>query len=203
MTIIKMYEALFTYIRSKSTIPLTDGDMSLLKSILVPKKFRKGQYLLVEGEVSKLGGFIVKGAMRQYSIDDKGGEHIIQLLLENWWVGDKESYEKQIPSLYYIDAWEETDLLLVVSNKFDVLRSIPSVAAMHDNIIGRHVAAMYKRVSDTISLTAEKRYENLIETHPEFLQRFPQRIIASYLGITQETLSRLRHKSLKSFSTVS
>src|SRR5476649_2224552 len=103
----QMYEALFTYIRSKSTTPLTDEDVSLLKSILVPKKFRKGQYLLVEGDVCKLGGFIVKGAMRQYSLDDKGSEHIIQLLLENWWVGDRESFEKETPSPFYIDAWEE------------------------------------------------------------------------------------------------
>jgi CRP-like cAMP-binding protein len=188
-----MHEALFTYIRSKSTTPLTDGDMSLLKSLLVPKKFRKGQYLLVEGEVCKLGGFIVKGAMRQYSIDEKGDEHIIQLLLENWWVGDRESFTTLTPSLYYIDAWEETDVLLIPPNNFDAIRSIPAVAEMHENIMGQHVAALQTRVRDTNSLTAEKRYENLLKTHPEFIQRFPQRIIASYLGIAQETLSRLRH----------
>ncbi len=188
-----MYEALFAYIRSKSSTPLTDGDMSLLKSLLTPKTFRKGQYLLVEGEVCKLGGFIVKGAMRQYTVDEKGAEHMVQLLLENWWVGDKESFSKQTPSPFYIDAWEDTDVLLILTNSFDALRSIPAVAKMHDNIIETHVGAMYKRVNDTISLTAEKRYEHLVQTHPEFLQRFPQRIIASYLGITKETLSRLRH----------
>src|SRR5947208_1266613 len=114
-----MYEALFSYIRSKSTTPLTDGDMSLLKTLLVPKKIRKGQYLLEEGEVCKLGGFIVKGAMRQYTVDEKGTEHIVQLLLENWWVGDRESFSKQTPSPYYIDAWEETDMLLVLTNSYD------------------------------------------------------------------------------------
>jgi len=188
-----MYEALFTYIRGKSTTPLTDGDISLLKSILIPKKLKKGEFMLVAGEVCKLGGFIVKGAIRQYSVDDKGAEHIIQLLLENWWAGDRESFEKETPSLFYIDAWEETDILLIPKNNFDVMKGIPAVAEMFNAIINRHVAALHKRVSDAISLSATERYENLVQTHPEFLQRFPQRLIASYLGITQETLSRVRH----------
>jgi CRP-like cAMP-binding protein len=79
------------------------------------------------------------------------------------------------------------------------MKGIPAVASMFNAIINRHVAALHGRVRDTNSLTAEKHYENLIRMHPEFLQRFPQRIIASYLGITKETLSRLRHnyKSLE------
>jgi CRP-like cAMP-binding protein len=193
-TSIKMHETLFTYIRSKSTIPLTDEDMNVLKSILVPKKYRKGQYLLAEGEVCKHGAFIVKGAMRQYSVDNKGVEHIIQLLLENWWVGDRESFEKETPSLFYIDAWEETEVLLITKNNFDAMHRIPSVSKMDNIILNEHVAALHRRVRDTISLTAEERYENLMQTHPEFMQRFPQRLIASYLGITKETLSRLRHQ---------
>jgi CRP-like cAMP-binding protein len=194
-----MYEALFSYIRSNSTTPLADGDMSLLKSLLVPRKFKKGEYLLMEGEVCKLGGFIVKGAMRQYSLDDKGAEHIIQLLLENWWAGDRESFENETPSPFYIDAWEDTDILIIPKNNFNVMKNIPAVAEMFNAIINRHVAALHKRVRDTNSLTAAERYENLVQAHPEFLQRFPQRLIASYLGISQETLSRLRHnyKSLE------
>jgi CRP-like cAMP-binding protein len=188
-----MYEAFFRYIRSKSTTPLTEEDMSLLKSILKPKKFRKRQYLLEEGEICKQGGFIVKGAMRQYSVDDKGTEHIIQLLLENSWAGDRESFTKETPSLYYIDAWEETEVLLITKNNFDAMHRIPAVAKMDSIIINRHVAELQRRVRDTISLTAEERYENLMQIHPEFIQRFPQRLIASYLGITKETLSRLRH----------
>jgi CRP-like cAMP-binding protein len=188
-----MYEALFNYIRSKSTTPLTDGDMNLLESIVTAKKFKKGEYMLVAGEVCKLGGFIVKGAMRQYSVDDKGAEHIIQLLLENWWVGDRESFEKETTSPYFIDAWEDTEVLIIGKHNYDTMKRIPAVARMDNTIINRHVSALQNRVRDSISLTATERYENLMQTHPEFLQRFPLRIIASYLGISQETLSRLRH----------
>jgi CRP-like cAMP-binding protein len=125
-------------------------------------------------------------------LDDKGTEHIIQLLLENWWVGDRESFSMGTPSSYYIDAWEESDLLIITKNNFDLWQSIPAVAKMDDVINERHVAALQRRVRDTLSLSAEERYENLIKQYPEFLQRFPQHIIASYLGITKETLSRIR-----------
>jgi CRP-like cAMP-binding protein len=191
-----MHEALFTYIRSKSTTPLTDDDISLLKSILLPKKFRKRQYFLQEGEVCKYGAFIVKGAMRQFSVDDKGKEHIIQLLLENWWVGDRESFDTETPSAYYIDAWEESDVLIIAKNNFDTMQHIPAVGKMDQIIIDRHVTALQRRVDEAHSLTAEQRYENLMHTYPEFVQRFPQHMIASYLGITKETLSRIRHQSI-------
>jgi CRP-like cAMP-binding protein len=134
--------------------------------------------------------------MRQFSVDDKGMEHIIQLLLENWWVGDKESFDTETPSPYYIDAWEESDVLLIAKNNFDAMHRIPAVAKMDDIIIDRHVNALQRRVRDAHSLSAEQRYENLIHTYPEFMQRFPQHMIASYLGITKETLSRIRHQSV-------
>jgi len=192
-----MHDALLTYIRSKSTTPLTVSDIDILRSIFVPKKFRKRQYFLQEGEVCNYGGFVVKGAMRQYSVDDKGAEHIIQLLLENWWVGDRESFTMGTPSTYYIDAWEDSDVLIITRNNFDLLQSIPAVAKMDDVINERHVASLQRRVRDTLSLSAEERYENLMHQYPEFLQRFPQHIIASYLGITKETLSRIRHQTVK------
>jgi len=113
-------------------------------------------------------------------------------------VGDRESFEKEIPSLYYIDAWEETEVLLITKNNYDTMKRIPAVAEMDNTILNKHVSALQKRVRDTIGLTAAERYENLVQTHPEFLERFPLRIIASYLGITQETLSRLRHSYFKS-----
>src|SRR6266446_10426845 len=108
-----MANPLIKYITAHSSTPLTEGDIEMINSTFIPKKLRKRQYFLQEGEVCKFFAFIVKGAMRQYSVDDKGAEHIIQLAIENWWVGDRESYTMLTPTVYNIDAWENTDVLLI------------------------------------------------------------------------------------------
>ena|SRR6267378_708710 len=87
-----MHESLIAYIKSHSTTPLTKKEEELIKNTFVPKKIRKRQYFLQEGEVCKYMAFVVKGAMRQYTVDDKGAEHIVRLSIENWWVGDRESF---------------------------------------------------------------------------------------------------------------
>ena len=107
-----MHEPLFQYIKLHSKTTLTEEEVERIKNVFVPKKIRKRQYFLQEGQVCKYFGFIVKGAMRQYSIDDKGREHIIRLSIENWWAVDRESYTMLTPSPYNIDAWEDTDALL-------------------------------------------------------------------------------------------
>jgi CRP-like cAMP-binding protein len=107
-----MHEALFKYIKTHSSTPLTESEMEVIKNTFVPNKLRKRQYFLEEGNVCKYVGFIVKGAMRQYSVDDKGVEHIVHLYIENYWVSDRESAVMLTPSKYNIDAWEDTELLI-------------------------------------------------------------------------------------------
>src|SRR5256885_13990923 len=108
-----MHEALFKYIKTHSSTPLTESEMEVIKNTFIPSKLRKRQYFLQEGNVCKYGGFIVKGAMRQYSVDDKGLEHIVHLSIENYWVSDRESAIMLTPSKYYIEAWEDTELLII------------------------------------------------------------------------------------------
>lgn len=187
-----MHESLITYIAKFSSTPLTDSEIEVIKEVFAPKKFRKRQYLLQEGQVCKYGAFIVKGAMRKYSVDDRGVENINELYVENWWAADRESYVMLTPSVYNIDAWEDTDVLLVTKADFVArLSSIPAINEMARKMDDNFAIATQKRVG-SISLSAEERYAALIKTYPEFLQRFPQHIIASYLGITKETLSRIR-----------
>jgi CRP-like cAMP-binding protein len=192
-----MHDAFFDYIRARATTPLTEENVEMLRTILVPRKFRKRQYFLQAGEVCDFGGFIVKGAMRQYSVDEKGTEHVLALLLENWWVGDRESFRMGTPSTYYIDAWEPSEVLVISKKDFSAMQSVPAFSSMEDALTNRHVVALERRLSDQLTLSAEQRYEKLIETYPEFLQRFPQHLIASYLGMTKETLSRIRHQAAK------
>jgi len=148
--------------------------------------------------VCKFNAFIVRGAMRQYTVDDKGEEHIIRLLIENWWAVDRESLNKQTPSIYFIDAWEETEALLVAKNVLiDLVSSITALSEWVRTLDVNYAIASQRRLSAAISLSAEERYHDLEKTYPKFLQRFPQHIIASYLGINRETLSRIRGRGLK------
>ena len=160
---------------------------------------RKRQFLLQEGEVCKYIAFIVKGATRQYTVDAKGYEHVLNLCIENWWTSDRESFHKELPSIYNIDAWEETELLLLpkANGFYERVNAIPAFQEMRITLDDNQHIAAQKRLNMSINYTADYRYQELIKLHPDFLQRFPQHIIASYLGITKETLSRIRHQSVK------
>jgi CRP-like cAMP-binding protein len=193
-----MHESLLQYIQNYSSLPLSQAEIETIKNSFIPKKLRKKQYFLQEGEVCKYFAFIVQGAMRQYSLDNKGVEHIVHLSIENWWVGDRESYIMLTPSAYNIDAWEETELLTITrSEQLNLLEKIPSITSMIRHMDERNAIATQRRLNSSISNTADKRYEDFVNYHPEFIQRFPQHLIASFLGITKETLSRIRKQALK------
>lgn len=192
-----MHEFLLEYIKTHSTTPLTETETEVIRDVFIPKKIRKRQFLLQEGEVCRYAAFLVKGAMRQYSVDDKGVEQISRLFIENWWVSDRESYVRHTPSVYNIDAWENSEVLLVArADYLDRLVRIPAFIEMTRKKDDNFAIETQHRVS-VFFLSAEKRYAEFVKTHPEFLQRFPQHIIASYLCLTKETLSRIRSNTVK------
>lgn len=189
---------LFDYINSYSPNGISEDDFEIIKGYFIHKRLRKKQYFLQEGDVCKHFGFILKGAMRQYTIDDKGAEHIVQLAVENWWVGDRESYTLSTPSAYNIDAWEDTDLLLI--SRQDVLELFQHCPAFVETVKvmdDRNNIANQKRITSSISASAEKRYTDFISCYPNLFERFPQHTIASYLGITKDTLSRVKRQLLQ------
>ena len=193
-----MHEKLIEHIKNHSTTPLTAANIEGIKKSFILKKLRKRQFLSQEGEVCKYIAFIVKGAMRKYSVDEKGAEHIVSLSIENWWIGDRESFTKLTPTQYNIDAWEDTDILIATREDFlSFVNPIAAVSEMQRELDYRHALALQKRIGSNISQSAEKRYYDLVSTYPEFVNRFPQHLIASYLGVTKETLSRVRHNAVK------
>jgi CRP-like cAMP-binding protein len=193
-----MFESLIKHINSYISTPLTENQEELIRHSFVSKKIKKKQYLLHEGQVCKYSAFIVRGAMRQYSIDDKGAEHMIRLSIENWWAVDRESFVMLTPSIYTIDAWEDTDVLLLTrADSLNLLNQIPILAQWQGKLDENHAFSAQKRLNASISFSAERRYSDFVARYPEFMQRFPQHLIASYLGITKETLSRIRHLSMK------
>ena len=189
---------LFNYINEYATTLLSEEDFKILLTYLSENEIKKKKYLLEEGEICKHFAFILKGSMRKYNIDENGIEHIVSLYIENWWAGERESFVMLEPSKYYIEACEDCDVLLIsLENKLKVTELFPSFKEMILRLDEKNNIATQKRIASSISSTAEKRYTDLLELYPEFIQRFPQHIIASYLGITKDTLSRVRVKMLK------
>ncbi|HEY5751270.1 MAG TPA: Crp/Fnr family transcriptional regulator [Chryseolinea sp.] len=188
-----MYEALRKYINSYTSSIISDEEFKYCQEALTPRKLKKRQFLLHEGSICQYSAFIVNGAMRQYTIDKRGVEHIVRFGIENWWMSDRESLIMLTPSLYNIDAVEDCDLLVSTNEQVTRLKEqSPTVGILFQQLDQRSFIANQDRIQATISLSAEERYAHLMEAYPEFVQRFPQAMIASYLGITPETLSRVR-----------
>ena len=146
----------------------------------------------------KYNAFITKGCLRTYAVDDKGMEHIINFAIENWWTGDRESMLNNQPSKLNIDAIEDSEVVLITKQNFDLLcAQIPVFNEMVNAIIQKSLIANQNRILSTISSTAEEKYTNFINKYPDFAVRIPQAMIASYLGIKPETLSRVRNSAAK------
>ena len=185
-----MHESLIKYINSYSSTPLTDSEVELIKNTFVPKKIRKRQYLLQEGQVCKYAAFIVKGAMRQYSVDDKGAEHIVRLLIENWWAGDRESYVMLTPSVYNIDAWEDTDVLLVTKADFlNRISSIPAISEMARKLDENYAIASQKRLNATISFRLNNAIPIWQKLTPNFCNAFRNTSSLPILALPKKPLA--------------
>jgi CRP-like cAMP-binding protein len=188
-----VYELLSQYIESKSNLSLNDNEKQLIQAAFKLKHLRKRQYLLQEGDICKYMAFIVKGAGKMYSVNTNGDEHIIRFAIESWWLGDYESYNLQTASLYNIEMTEDSDVLLITHDQIkNLAKAVPAVDLMIKEIDKKGAIATQKRIHSAISLNAEERYDALSKSYPEFIKRFPQSMIASYLGISPETLSRIK-----------
>lgn len=192
-----MFEVLFNYFENKSGKTLSDEERNQIEQKFKPKKLRKRHYLLQEGEVCKFSGFIVSGASRMFSIDEKGREHIVRFGVEGWWMCDSESYTSGEPSTFFIEMLEDTELLLITWEHIqELIAAVPAVAMATKAMDKQSFISSQKRIHSAISLTAEERYEDLVKTYPSFVLRFPQNMIASYLGVSPETLSRIRKNAV-------
>jgi CRP-like cAMP-binding protein len=175
---------------------LTAEELEHVRTYFTPKKLRKNQFLLQEGDVCRYSAFVEKGALYSYSTDDKGAKHVVQFALEGSSIADLYSMLTGEPSRLNIEAFEDCELLLLTQeNRLRLMADVPRYESYMRQLIERAYVALLRRVEGTMGRTAEERYAHLLQERPQLLNRLPQHLIASYLGITRETLSRIRSQS--------
>ena len=190
-----MFDLLKKHILNRIT--LTDEEFDICSKYFVPKKLRKHQFLLNEGEVCTHIGFVNSGCLREYTIDKKGNEHIIQFAIADWWISDLNSYLSGLPSAYNIDALQDSEVLLLEkSAREELLDNCKKMDRFFRLLIEANYIATHQRIVDSLSSSAEERYLKLIKTYPKLFEIVPQNQIASYLGITPQSLSRIRKELL-------
>jgi CRP-like cAMP-binding protein len=196
-----MYDLYFQELGKK--LFLTEADQELIKTYLTLKKVRKKQYLLQEGDVCKWVAFIETGALRLYKVNEDGSEHIVQFALEGQFMTDLYSFLTNEPSIYNIDAVEDSELVLITKSASDELRKLsPKFQEFVLQATSDAYIQLEKRMTSVISLGLEERYKELTSKYPNIIRRLPQHMIASYMGLTPETLSRVRKRLNQSIGRV-
>lgn len=179
------------YLKTKANVSETDFQ-ELIKKVEF-REINKGGILLRPGEVCKHSFFVEKGLLRSYTIDLSGREHIIQFGSENWIVSDRSSVFFNEASDLFIDAIEESTIALIDSDFINTANKISTPYREYNQIaLQNHIRHQQKRIDLLLSANAEARYMDFIKLYPDLMLRVPQWMIASYLGVTPESLSRVR-----------
>ncbi len=177
----------------KKWTSISEREEAVILSFFEPFEIKRKKDLMRYGEVCKHIDFIVKGCLRSYYADEKGIEHIYQIRMDNSWISDLESFYTQEPSRYYIEALEDTQLLRITRGNLEKLyEEVPGMERYFRILFQKAYVNSLKRLSSTMWEPAADRYKNLLKRHPDMFQRVPMVYIASYLGITPESLSRIR-----------
>ena len=179
-------------------ITLTPEEEQYFTALLKVKKLKKKQYLLQEGDVARYDYFVNKGCLRTYTIDEKGQEHVVQFSIEDWWTGDMYSFLTQKPARYTIDALEDAELLCLERSALEQLYiKVPKFERFFRLLLQNAFVALQERIIANLSQPADERYCTFITKYPDMEKRLPLKQIASYLGITPESLSRIRSNYIK------
>lgn len=190
-----MHQNLVAYIHRY--VEMSDIEIELFDRYLVKRKILKKEHLFeTKKEACTSKYFIVKGCVRLYYFDEKGNEQIIHFGIENWWINDYESFANQLPAKLHAQALEDTELLELTTEAFDQLCiELPKIERLFRIIMEKTVVAFHNRIAYMLSSSGEEVYTIFVEANPEFCQRVPQYMIASYLGMTPEFVSKVRSRT--------
>ncbi|MDB9961044.1 Crp/Fnr family transcriptional regulator [Oceanihabitans sp.] len=179
-------------------INLTDEEETILLSKIVHRNYLKDQYITQQGDICKTVNFIISGCTKTFYMDLEGQEHIVMFAIEDWWTSDLGSFITQTPADFNVQCIENTKLIQFNYNNLEALyKEIPKLERLFRKIIERAFVASQKRIIRNFSLTAKERYLIFKKTYPKIDQRVPQYMIASYLGVTKEFLSKIKSQILQ------
>ena len=182
----------------KNTISLSQEAEEYVLSISKQKNISKGEILIREGQHVNTTFFVTKGCLRAYCIDKNGKEHTLQFAVKNWWISDFIAiYNNELATLN-VESITDATVIEFNSNKLnEIYTSFPEFELFQRKNLERHVVSLHKRILNQLQLTAPERYDLFIEQYPDIEQHTPNYHIASYLGITQQSLSRIRVEKAK------
>ncbi|HOJ08188.1 MAG: Crp/Fnr family transcriptional regulator [Ignavibacteriota bacterium] len=182
----------------KEYVELKDEDFLLLEKYFQKKTMAKGDFLFREGDAVHHAIFVNSGLIRTFIIDEQGTEHILQFALPGWWTGDLGSFISGATTKFFVEALENSEVLSISKQSWDeLLDKAPFYLDYHRKLLERGLVAIQNRLLETFSTDASQKYQQLMETFPDILQRVPLYMIASYLGMSRETLSRVRNQMVK------
>lgn len=186
-----MYDIFFEHLEKK--VQLNESEKELIKSFFTPKKLKKRQFLVVEGHPCIYLTFVSKGLLKAYNVDEKGNEHINQFAPEGWWTSDMNSFFSGEISFYSIDALEDSDVLVISNKEFeDLMLQIPIMDRYFRLLFQNSLITKERRLISSNTHNAEEKYQHILKNNPDLIKRVPQNLLASYLGLSAETLSRLK-----------
>ena len=186
-----MFEAFEKHLRNH--VEISDEDMERICAASVKRSIRKWQPLLQDGEVWRINCFIATGCFRLYRFSDDGTDHTLRFGVDNWWISDQESYNHGIPSEYNIEALAASTVLIWTKDQWEELMvTIPVLKLFTERLLARGYEANQRRIFSLISSSAEEKYLEFQKTYPSVFNKVPLHMVASYLGISRETLSRIR-----------
>lgn len=174
-------------------VDLTPKEEVFLQSKVVYRQYLKGQYIIQQGDVCKHVCFVISGCTKTFYLDREGQEHVLSFAIENWWTSDMGSFISQTPADYNVLCLENTEVVMFLYDNSEILYTeIPKLERFFRQIVERAYTASQKRIVRSFSLTAKERYVIFKKEYRKIEKRIPQYLVASYLGITKEFLSKIK-----------
>jgi CRP-like cAMP-binding protein len=182
----------------QKSVRLTEDEVTFITAAFTLKKIKKKQIIIQPGFPAPHRNYVVKGAFRAYVIGENGDEHTIQLAIEDWWISDYNAYINRQPATMFVVALEDSTILQIAYDGMEQLKNASNAFKTFLLIRGERTAAFQqRRLIASLTQSAEQRYNDFILQYSLLAQRIPQYVLASYLGMSTEFLSRIRNKKRK------